>query len=114
MNKEDSLQFVEERLRHHHRGPLTRDFGFQRPPRVTRRYAIELDKDGASVFERVDDSVHVTCTSGRLWITHDGDCKDVILGAGETYQAQRDTAMHLFALQDCVLEIQFDDDWVEH
>ena len=34
--------------------------------------------------------------------------------AGEHYRAEREDAMHLFALQTCVIEIQFDDDATEH
>jgi hypothetical protein len=46
---------------------------------------------------------------------HDGDPKDTDRVAGEQYRGPRaQDAMHLFALQPCVLEIQFDDDVVEH
>jgi hypothetical protein len=114
MTPEDSLQFAQDRLRHHHDGPLARGLGRERRPRVTRRFALELPRGEARVFERVDETVKVICTSGSVWITHDGDCKDVILAGRESYQAEREDAMHLFALQDCVLELEFEDELIPH
>ncbi|HSV81697.1 MAG TPA: DUF2917 domain-containing protein [Ramlibacter sp.] len=110
MDNRDALQFVQERLRHHHQGPLTRDLGLRRRPRVLRRHVVALGKGQSSVLERVDRSVEVRCERGSLWITHDGDCKDVVLAPGQSYQAERDERMHLFALAPCVLEIEFEDE----
>jgi hypothetical protein len=111
MDKEDSpLQFAEERLRHHHASPLTRERRLRRPERVTRRFAVRMHKGEARTFERVDPSVELRCAQGSLWITHDGDPKDVILAPQESYRAEREDAMHVFALQPCVVEIEFEDD----
>ena len=112
MNSEDALQFVQERLRHP--APWAGDSRRRGAPCVRRRFAVEMAQGEHRTFERVDDTVLVVCASGSLWITHDGDPKDVIVGAGEQYRAAREDAMHLFALQPCVLEIQFDDEVVEH
>ncbi|RYF15368.1 MAG: DUF2917 domain-containing protein [Comamonadaceae bacterium] len=109
MDKEEAMRFVEERLRHH-ASPVAADLRLWRPPRVTRRFVVEMHKGEHRTFERVDASVHVFCTTGSLWITHDGDPKDVILYGGERYRAQREDAMHVFALQDCQLEIEFQDE----
>jgi hypothetical protein len=38
------------------------------------------------------------CLAGSLWITHDGDCKDLILESGETYQPAHDRRMLVYAL----------------
>ena len=114
MYKEDSLQFAEERLRQHATTALTRELRLGQRPRVTRRLAAEMGKGEHRTFERVDSSVLVVCDRGSLWITHDGDPKDVILYGGEMYRADREDPMHVFALQDCLLEIQFDDDVTEH
>lgn len=114
MNKEDSLQFVHERLRHNHASLLNRDIRLMEPPRVTRRLVVEVGKGEAHVFDRVDRSFAVRCSEGSAWITHDGDPKDVILGAGETYRAEREDALHLYALQPCILEIEFEDQVVQH
>ena len=112
MNKEDSLQFVHERLRHNH--PLVRELRLSPVPRVTRRFAVEIDKGEAHVFEAVDASFLVRCSRGSVWITHDGDPKDVILEGGETYRAVRTDALHLFALVPSVLEIEFEDEVTQH
>lgn len=108
MDKEEALRFVEERLRQH--GPLGPDLRLWRPPRVRRRFVVQMQRGEHRSFERVDASVQVTCMRGNLWITHDGDPKDVILYGGENYRAQRQDAMHLYALQDCVLEVEFEDE----
>ena len=42
MNKEDSLQFVQERLRHNH-SLLARELRLREVPRVTRRFAVEIE-----------------------------------------------------------------------
>jgi hypothetical protein len=109
MRKEDSLQFVQDRLRANH-SPLDRELRLRRRPRVLRRVAVELPRGTARRFDRVDGTVMVRCATGSLWITHDGDPKDVILSDDETYRAERDEAMHVFALQACLLEIEFEDD----
>lgn len=114
MNKEDSLQFVHERLRHNHASTLYRELHLRELPRVTRRFAVEVQKGEAHLFERVDESVAVRCAQGSVWITHDGDPKDVILLPGEEYRAQREDAMHLYALAPSVLEIEFEDDVIQH
>ena len=110
MHSEDSLHFAQERLRHHHLPPLARTMGLGHRPRITRRFAIGIPQGEARVFDRVDRSVQVRCATGSLWITHDGDCKDVVLVAQQTYCADREEAMHLFALEPCVVELSFEDD----
>ena len=112
MNREDSpLRFVEERLGRKRGARLH----LRRPERLTRRFAVRMRKGEAHCFERVDSSVELRCAQGSLWITHDGDPKDVILSSQEGYRAQREDAMHVFALQPCVVEIEFEDDAIpEH
>ena len=113
MQKPESMQFVQDRLRPQ-AGGIPRELRLRPLPRVKRRFVLEMAQGEARTFERVDDSVFVRCEQGGLWITHDGDPKDVILAAREGYRAQREDAMHVFALQPCVLEIEFEDDVTEH
>ena len=113
MNKEDSLQFVHERLRHNH-SALAREFRLRPLPRVTRRFAVEIEQGEAHVFETADPSFTVRCENGSVWITHDGDPKDVILIGGETYRCERSDALHLFALTPSLLEIEFEDEVTQH
>ena len=114
MNKEDSLHFVRERLRHNHGPALERELHLLEPRRVTRRFAVAIAKGEDHVFEYIDRSVSVRCAEGSVWITHDGDPKDVILSRGETYRAEREDPMHLYALQPSVLEIEFADSVTHH
>jgi hypothetical protein len=110
MNNDDSLAFVRGRLRRRHASALHRDLRLRPPGRVTRRVALELARGSNQVFDPVDDSVVVCCASGSLWITQDGDPKDSIVGAQESYRAERDRPMHVYALQPCVIEIEFEDE----
>jgi len=110
MKEEDSLHFVQERLRHRHASPLTRELHLRRRHSVKRRYAVQLQPGSTQVFENVDRSVLVRCAQGSLWITHDGDPKDVILDAQQSYRVEREEPMHLSALQPCLLEIEFEDE----
>lgn len=114
MNKEDSLQFVHERLRHNHASALTREFRLRPAPRVTRRFAVELEQGEAHVFDSVDESFSVRVAKGGVWVTHDGDPKDLILITGEEYRAERRDPMHVYALTPTVLEIEFEDDVTQH
>jgi hypothetical protein len=114
MNKEESLQFVQERLRRQLGSALDRELRLVPRQRVTRRVAVELDGGRTEVFDCVDDTVKVHCASGSVWITHDGDPKDVILRARECYCAEREDAMRVSALQPCVLEIEFEDEVTSH
>ena len=48
---------------------------------------------------------NVTCLTGLLWLTHDGDPKDLILQPGEQYQADRRSTLLVHALQDSGLAL---------
>jgi hypothetical protein len=114
MNKEDSLQFVHERLRHNQVSAFTREFRLRTAPRVTRRFAIEMEQGEVQIFQNVDPSFSVRCARGSVWITHDSDPKDLILVAGEYYRAEREDPMHVYALAPTCVEIEFEDDVTQH
>ena len=80
------------------------------PRRVTRRICMRLARGATEVIPGVDGSVVVRCAKGSVWITHDGDPKDVVLEPQQTYHPDREDAMRMHALQPCVVEIQFEDE----
>ncbi|MCW5611287.1 MAG: DUF2917 domain-containing protein [Rubrivivax sp.] len=45
------------------------------------------------------------CVRGTLWITHDGDRKDIVLQQGESYVAARTSTMLIHALDDSTVRI---------
>ncbi len=47
----------------------------------------------------------VECLGGSVWITHDGDIKDIILDAGQNYQAERNSRMVIYALTGASLRL---------
>ena len=55
----------------------------------------------------LDDSLDVSieCLEGSLWITQDGDPRDVILSAGHSYRIDRTSRVMVFATSDARLEI---------
>lgn len=79
-----------------------------RPQRaVLRRPAAGLPGRAASVRElprhttlRIEKpgGMFVECLSGTLWITHDGQLKDLVLEAGEHYQVCSDAVMLVHAV----------------
>jgi hypothetical protein len=57
-----------------------------------------LQRDATLV---VDDprGLTVTCVQGCLWLTHDGDCKDLVLAPGQCYQSARPGRLLVHALE---------------
>lgn len=43
---------------------------------------------------------HVECLSGSLWITHDGDVRDIVISAGESHASDRPGPMLVCGLKD--------------
>jgi hypothetical protein len=73
--------------------------GWLRAMRASRRQAVQciipavqgpltIDKGATLVVEHAA-GASVCCVSGSLWITHDGDIKDVLIDAGDTYRSER-------------------------
>jgi hypothetical protein len=48
---------------------------------------------------------HLSCHSGSLWITHDGDLKDWIFEAGQTHDVRSAAPMIVYALDDACAEL---------
>ena len=41
----------------------------------------------------------VECTQGCVWLTYDGDCRDVVLQAGQSHVGDRDTRLVISAME---------------
>ena len=60
---------------------------------------------GATLVVHKPQHRDVTCLQGALWITHDGDPKDIVLDAGEHYEADRPTRMLIHALENARIRL---------
>ena len=113
MNKEESLQFMKERLREQE-SAVPDDYGLQSTPPVLRRFAIELEQDESHVFEHVDPSFTVRCMRGGVWVSHEDGREDAVLVTGESYRAEGEDRVHLYALTPVELEVEFEDQVTQH
>lgn len=78
-------------------------------PRVTRRLAVHVPRGTTQELPRAGGRVQVHCRSGEVWLTHDGDPRDVVLKADQTHCLDRMDRLTAHALRgDCALEIQVD------
>lgn len=53
----------------------------------------------ATLVVRDPMGVTVECIQGSLWLTHDGDCKDIILEAGQRYSSATRGRLLVHALE---------------
>lgn len=49
--------------------------------------------------------LQLRCHSGCLWITADGDCRDHVCEAGESYAADTDRRLIVYALEDARFDV---------
>ena len=47
----------------------------------------------------------IECTAGAVWLTHDGDCRDVVLEAGQSHMADRDSRLVIYALSSSAVRL---------
>lgn len=67
-------------------------------------HALSIRK-GATVSVRRPNGIEVVCLEGTLWITHDGDVKDIVLERGQHYAADRSARMLVHALDAAELRL---------
>ena len=79
------------------------------PTGVRRLLALGVPAGRLQELPRGQGRMTVHCRSGEVWITHDGDPRDVVLRPNESYVVDRPARMTAFALRgDCGLELQQD------
>lgn len=88
--------------------PFTRQRKHRRAAQeVTHRFTIHLAAGASELVPPCDRSIVVHCNRGTVWITQDGELKDVILNPGESFTPQRTRDMLLHSLHSCELLMQF-------
>ena len=60
---------------------------------------------GATASVQRPHGLEVVCLQGTLWITHDGEVKDVVLERGHRYAADRNARMLVHALDAAELRL---------
>lgn len=78
-----------------------------RRPRVTRWFAGQVRAGATREIPHRAGRTIIHCREGEAWITHDGDPRDVVLRADQSYAVDNGGRMTLHALRaDCVFEVQ--------
>lgn len=52
-----------------------------------------------------DNGARVTCRSGCVWITRDGDANDIVLEPGQTFQSERGDGIIIYGLHDADIDV---------
>lgn len=63
-----------------------------------------IDK-GATLVVAQPLGATVTCSNGSLWITHDGDLRDVVISTGESHTGDRASRMLVFGLETSSVQV---------
>lgn len=113
MSNEEALRFVQERLQRGHLRSWQHGLHLWPRQRVRWRLAVRLQRGRSQRLEGVDRDVMVYCLRGSVWIIRDGDPKDVILAPTQSWRAERAGPTDLFALEACLLEIEFEDELLQ-
>jgi hypothetical protein len=76
-------------------------------PQVTRWLAVGVPQGRTCELPLAKGRMVVHCRQGQVWITHDGDQRDIVLRPNQSYTVDRDQRMTAFAMHgDCSLELQ--------
>lgn len=79
---------------------LSRWFGVRLNPNPARQLAgsnVSLACNEMHVVTRFQGG-SIACTQGCVWLTHDGDCRDVVLESGQQHVADRDSRLVIYAI----------------
>ena len=91
---------------------MSRLFGMPMPVRshVTRWFSATVRKGATREIPFPPGRVTLHCRRGEAWITHDGDPRDVLLHADESYTADNPRRMTVHAMKgDCLFDVQVED-----
>lgn len=64
-----------------------------------------LESGGVST-RRMQSGEKIVCQSGALWITQDSDPRDIVLGPGEVFVADRSGIVLLFAFEASAFQVE--------
>ncbi|NNU45242.1 DUF2917 domain-containing protein [Ramlibacter montanisoli] len=67
--------------------------------------AVQHLQKGATMVLPEPQGLRLEVVRGDVWITHDGDCKDTVLAAGERYTSDRQSRMLVHALVDATVRL---------
>lgn len=48
----------------------------------------------------------IECMEGCVWLTHDGDCRDVLLEAGQSHVADRESRLLIHAMRSAAVRLR--------
>ncbi|HYF21362.1 MAG TPA: DUF2917 domain-containing protein [Ramlibacter sp.] len=69
------------------------------PPAAASSIASQALAPGATLRRNHAAGVQVRCVSGSVWVTQDGDTRDVLLAAGESFTGDRRGRLLVHALE---------------
>lgn len=79
---------------HRWAGHLRKRLAKARPVRVPSVCLRQHESRSVTSFQ----GCSITCLAGCLWLTHDGDCRDIVLESGQSHVADRDSRLIIHAL----------------
>jgi len=60
-------------------------------------WSVSLANEEAHVLTHFNGG-SIQCTEGSVWLTHDGDCRDVLLEAGQLHVSDRNSRLVIYAI----------------
>lgn len=80
-------------------------------PRITRWLAVGVRAGHTAPLPQVPGRMVVHCRRGTAWITRDGESRDLVLRADESWEIDRQEGVTVHALHgDCTLELEVRED----